>query len=125
MNLNLTKKFCFVFFESSGLVWQEIKIIVNYGMKDYLRSWNNVINFITNSIYVASFTLKVICFFKVNARLERVNDSSFWEMAVHMNKSNIESQQEIIDTIYWLNNGIEFLFLNLILVKWNSFFLNI
>ena len=80
-------------------------------MKDYLRSWNNVINFITNSIYVASFTLKIICFFKVNARLERVNDSSFWEKAVHMNKSDSESQQEIIDTIYWLNNGIEFIFM--------------
>jgi hypothetical protein len=55
---------------------------------------------------VASFTLKIICFFKVNARLDRINDPNFWEKAVKMNSNDIEAQQEIIDTIYWLNNGI-------------------
>jgi len=55
---------------------------------------------------VASFTLKIICFFKVNARLDRINDPNFWEKAVKMNPTDIEAQQEIVDTIYWLNNGI-------------------
>ena len=55
---------------------------------------------------MASFTLKIICFFKVNARLDRINDPNFWEKAVKMNSNDIESQEEIIDTIYWLNNGI-------------------
>lgn len=86
-------------------MWQEIKIFYYYGFKDYLRSWNNIINSITNSLYVASFALKFICFIKITNRVEKVRDSSFWEKAVKMNSSNIDAQKEIIDIIYWLNNG--------------------
>ena len=100
-----------------GLVWQEIKIFYNYGFKDYLRSWNNIINSVTNSLYVASFTLKYISFFKVKYHRDRIFDSTFWDMAVNMNESNIDAQDQVINTIYWLNNGNIYFFFYMIKFK--------
>ena len=73
-----------------------------------MRSWNNIINSVTNSLYVASFALKYISFFKVRYYKEKILDSNFWEMAVKMNESDTDAQQDIINTIYWLNNGTYF-----------------
>ncbi len=51
-----------------GFLWHEIKQGYIDGLKDYLLSWNNIVDSCMNILYIASFGLKYYVFFKVSER---------------------------------------------------------
>jgi hypothetical protein len=52
---------------SSGLIWSEIKQLWELGLADYLSDMWNILDFITNSLYVATITLRVIAYLQVRS----------------------------------------------------------
>lgn len=49
----------------SGLIWSEMKQLWDVGLQEYLNDMWNVIDFVTNSLYVATVALRVVSFFQV------------------------------------------------------------
>ncbi|XP_068907352.1 transient receptor potential-gamma protein isoform X4 [Tenebrio molitor] len=49
----------------SGLIWSEIKQLWDVGLEEYVRDMWNVIDFITNSLYVATVALRVVSIYQV------------------------------------------------------------
>jgi hypothetical protein len=92
-----------------GLIWQEIKILYTYGIKDYLRSWNNIVNSSMNILYVSSFGLKYYTMFVVSLNKKKLLDQNFWNMLARVNTTDVDAQNEFTNTVYWLNNGKNFL----------------
>ena len=52
-----------------GLIWSEIKQLWELGLADYLSDMWNILDFITNSLYVATITLRVIAYLQVSITL--------------------------------------------------------
>ncbi|KAK9870765.1 hypothetical protein WA026_009726 [Henosepilachna vigintioctopunctata] len=52
----------------SGLIWSEIKQLWDVGLEEYARDMWNVIDFITNSLYVATVALRVVSYYQVQNR---------------------------------------------------------
>ena len=50
----------------SGLIWSEIKQLWDVGLKEYINDMWNVVDFITNSLYVATIGLRVRAFCDVS-----------------------------------------------------------
>ena len=48
-----------------GFLWHEIKQGYTDGLKDYLLSWNNIVDSCMNILYLSSFALKYYVFIKV------------------------------------------------------------
>ncbi|XP_076273202.1 transient receptor potential cation channel gamma isoform X2 [Rhynchophorus ferrugineus] len=48
----------------SGLIWSEIKQLWDVGLEEYVRDMWNVIDFITNSLYVATVALRVVSYYE-------------------------------------------------------------
>mgnify|MGYP001168362362 FL=1 len=55
-----TKSFVF-----SGLIWSEIKQLWDVGLRDYIADMWNVVDFVTNSLYVATIALRLVAYYKV------------------------------------------------------------
>lgn len=89
----------------AGLIWQEIKQVYNNGIKDYLRSWNNIVNSLMDVLYIASFGLKYYTKLVVSLNKIKVLDDKFWENAANLNVTDLDGQKEVYNTIYWLNSG--------------------
>ncbi|XP_030384079.1 transient receptor potential-gamma protein isoform X1 [Scaptodrosophila lebanonensis] len=53
----------------SGLIWSEVKQLWDVGLQEYLNDMWNVIDFVTNSLYVATVALRVVSFFQVQKEL--------------------------------------------------------
>ena len=51
-----------------GFLWHEIKQGYTDGLKDYLLSWNNIVDSCMNILYLSSFALKYYVFFKVKIK---------------------------------------------------------
>lgn len=51
----------------SGLIWSEMKQLWDVGLQEYLNDMWNVIDFVTNSLYVATVALRVVSFFQVGS----------------------------------------------------------
>ena len=49
----------------SGLIWSEIKQLWDLGINEYLSDMWNILDFINNSLYVATITLRVIAYIQV------------------------------------------------------------
>ncbi|CAG9854058.1 unnamed protein product [Phyllotreta striolata] len=49
----------------SGLIWSEIKQLWDVGLEEYVRDMWNVIDFITNSLYVATVSLRIVSIYQV------------------------------------------------------------
>jgi hypothetical protein len=58
-----------------------------------------------NVLYISSFGLKFYTMIVVRLNKEKVMSSQFWKNAVFLNESNVEEQKEVVNTLYWLNNG--------------------
>ncbi len=58
-------KYNYSFYFFLGFLWHEIKQCYQDGLKDYLLSWNNIIDLCMNILYLASFTLKYYVFYEV------------------------------------------------------------
>ena len=49
----------------TGLIWSEIKQLWDVGLKEYINDMWNVVDFITNSLYVATIGLRTVAYFDV------------------------------------------------------------
>ncbi|XP_073996025.1 transient receptor potential cation channel gamma isoform X2 [Rhodnius prolixus] len=49
----------------AGLMWSEVKQLWDVGLEDYLADMWNVIDFITNSLYVATVALRIVSYYQV------------------------------------------------------------
>lgn len=52
-----------------GLIWSEVKQLWDVGLQEYLNDMWNVIDFVTNSLYVATVALRVVSFFQVQKEM--------------------------------------------------------
>ena len=50
----------------AGLVWAEVKQLWDQGVKSYIYDMWNILDFITNSLYIATYTLKLVAYLRVN-----------------------------------------------------------
>ena len=49
----------------SGLIWSEIKQLWEVGLREYVSDMWNVVDFVTNSLYVATIALRLVAYYKV------------------------------------------------------------
>ncbi|XP_076235807.1 transient receptor potential cation channel gamma isoform X3 [Calliopsis andreniformis] len=54
----------------SGLIWSEVKQLWDVGLKEYVNDMWNVIDFVTNSLYVATVALRVVAYYRVQKEME-------------------------------------------------------
>ena len=52
---------------SPGLIWSEIKQLWDVGLKEYVSDLWNVVDFITNSLYVATIGLRLRAYYDVSS----------------------------------------------------------
>ncbi|KAI4472505.1 hypothetical protein M0802_016757 [Mischocyttarus mexicanus] len=60
----------------SGLIWSEVKQLWDVGLKEYVNDMWNVIDFVTNSLYVATVALRVVAYYRV----QKENEASQMEL---------------------------------------------
>ena len=53
----------------AGLIWSEIKQLWDVGLKEYVSDMWNVVDFITNSLYVATIGLRLRAYYDVSPAL--------------------------------------------------------
>lgn len=53
-----------------GLIWSEVKQLWDLGLKEYMNDMWNVIDFITNSLYVATAALRVVAYYRVRREID-------------------------------------------------------
>jgi transient receptor potential cation channel subfamily C protein 4 len=66
---NVIFSFCHFHFSLiyvKGLIWSEVKQLWDVGLQEYINDMWNVIDFITNSLYVATVALRVVSYFQVS-----------------------------------------------------------
>ncbi|XP_069495503.1 short transient receptor potential channel 4 isoform X2 [Ambystoma mexicanum] len=59
-----------------GFIWGEIKQMWDGGFQDYIHDWWNLMDFVMNSLYLATISLKLVAYVKYNGRRRREE----WEM---------------------------------------------
>nr|XP_040048676.1 short transient receptor potential channel 4b [Gasterosteus aculeatus aculeatus] len=59
-----------------GFVWTEIKQMWDSGLEDYIDDWWNLMDFIMNSLYLATIALKIVAYAKYRGPKSRKS----WEM---------------------------------------------
>ncbi|KAM9852860.1 short transient receptor potential channel 4b [Aulostomus maculatus] len=59
-----------------GFIWTEIKQMWDSGFKDYIDDWWNLMDFIMNSLYLATISLKLVAYIKYSEQKPRCS----WEM---------------------------------------------
>ncbi|XP_026168571.1 short transient receptor potential channel 4b [Mastacembelus armatus] len=59
-----------------GFIWTEIKQMWDSGLKDYIDDWWNLMDFIMNSLYLATISLKIVAYAKYSGCKARES----WEM---------------------------------------------
>ena len=48
-----------------GFIWAEIKQMWDGGFQDYIHDWWNLMDFVMNSLYLATISLKIVAYTKV------------------------------------------------------------
>uniref|UniRef100_A0A8B9H3Q6 Transient receptor potential cation channel, subfamily C, member 4a n=1 Tax=Astyanax mexicanus TaxID=7994 RepID=A0A8B9H3Q6_ASTMX len=51
-----------------GFIWAEIKQMWDGGFQDYVHDWWNLMDFVMNSLYLATISLKVVAYLKVQKK---------------------------------------------------------
>ncbi|XP_061072825.1 short transient receptor potential channel 4-like [Conger conger] len=59
-----------------GFIWTEIKQMWDGGFQDYIHDWWNLMDFVMNSLYLATISLKIVAYVKYSGCKPREN----WEM---------------------------------------------
>uniref|UniRef100_A0A8C4I7P1 Transient receptor potential cation channel, subfamily C, member 4b n=1 Tax=Dicentrarchus labrax TaxID=13489 RepID=A0A8C4I7P1_DICLA len=59
-----------------GFIWTEIKQMWDSGFQDYMDDWWNLMDFIMNSLYLATISLKIVAYVKYSGNKPRCT----WEM---------------------------------------------
>lgn len=52
-----------------GFIWAEIKQMWDGGFQDYVHDWWNLMDFVMNSLYLATISLKIVAYTKVTNNL--------------------------------------------------------
>lgn len=52
-----------------GFIWAEIKQMWDGGFQDYVHDWWNLMDFVMNSLYLATISLKIVAYTKVSNNL--------------------------------------------------------
>ncbi|XP_071525440.1 transient receptor potential-gamma protein-like [Panulirus ornatus] len=52
-----------------GLIWSEIKQLWDVGLREYVADMWNVIDFITNALYVATIALRIVAYYQVQREI--------------------------------------------------------
>lgn len=52
-------------FLSTGFIWGEIKEMWDGGFNEYIHDWWNLMDFAMNSLYLATISLKIVAYVKV------------------------------------------------------------
>ena len=96
--LYCTALYCTVL-QVAGLIWSEIKQLWDVGLKEYISDMWNVVDFITNSLYVATIGLRTVAYFDVRKQNTVPRFCSFYSFSlaiIHMmNSFNISSRPHI------------------------------
>ncbi|XP_051166224.1 transient receptor potential-gamma protein isoform X11 [Leptopilina boulardi] len=64
----------------SGLIWSEVKQLWDVGLEEYVNDMWNVIDFVTNSLYVATVALRVVAYYRVQKENEGREAGSIIEL---------------------------------------------
>ncbi|XP_034946902.1 transient receptor potential-gamma protein isoform X2 [Chelonus insularis] len=64
----------------SGLIWSEVKQLWDVGLEEYIHDMWNVIDFVTNSLYVATVALRVVAYYRVQKENEGQMPGSIVEL---------------------------------------------
>ena len=67
----------------AGLIWSEIKQLWDVGLKEYVSDMWNVVDFITNSLYVATIGLRLRAYYDVSCWPEYLFPSPTCVFAMH------------------------------------------
>ncbi|NXL32439.1 TRPC4 protein, partial [Glaucidium brasilianum] len=59
-----------------GFIWGEIKQMWDGGLQDYIHDWWNLMDFVMNSLYLATISLKIVAFSKYSGVVPRES----WDM---------------------------------------------
>ncbi|XP_030634013.1 short transient receptor potential channel 4b [Chanos chanos] len=59
-----------------GFIWTEIKQMWDGGFQDYIHDWWNLMDFVMNSLYLATISLKIVAYVKYSGCRPRAS----WEM---------------------------------------------
>ncbi|KAM9282821.1 short transient receptor potential channel 4 [Cariama cristata] len=59
-----------------GFIWGEIKQMWDGGLQDYIHDWWNLMDFVMNSLYLATISLKIVAFLKYSGLVPRES----WDM---------------------------------------------
>lgn len=59
------------YFFPVGMVWSDVKRLWYDGLEDFLEESRNQLSFVMNSLYLATFALKVVAHNKVSTSLHR------------------------------------------------------
>ncbi|XP_049807715.1 transient receptor potential-gamma protein-like [Schistocerca nitens] len=60
---------CMILAWVCGLIWSEVKQLWDVGLEEYANDMWNVIDFVTNSLYVATVALRVVAYYQVQKEL--------------------------------------------------------
>ncbi|GAB5566293.1 short transient receptor potential channel 4 isoform X1 [Prionailurus iriomotensis] len=61
-----------------GFIWGEIKQMWDGGLQDYIHDWWNLMDFVMNSLYLATISLKIVAF--VKQKYSALNPRESWDM---------------------------------------------
>lgn len=62
----------------SGLIWSEVKQLWDVGLSEYVNDMWNVIDFVTNSLYVATVALRIVAYYRVQKENENQKPGSLF-----------------------------------------------
>ena len=68
----------------SGLIWAEIKQLWDEGAHDYVHDMWNILDFVTNSLYIATFTLRLIAYLQVSQYNKVTSSKDIYNVPVHV-----------------------------------------
>ena len=63
-------------FSFLGLIWSEIKQLWDVGLRDYIADMWNVVDFVTNSLYVATIALRLVAYYKVKKSIKNMKNEN-------------------------------------------------
>lgn len=92
-----------------GLCFREIKKIYNYGLREYLSSWNNILITIMHVLLLCSYALKFFSIITIRIQKAKLDDQSFWDLVNGLHKDT-EEEKMVYQTFYWLNEGKKIFF---------------
>jgi hypothetical protein len=75
------------------------------GIKNYLFSWNNTSNLMLYILLFTSYGLKIYTLINANTQLATIETTQFWSKLTSLTPADEESQINVYQTFYWLNEG--------------------